>query len=275
VSAVAERVRKQSPGKAFFDSAYRGFATDVRTQVRRDTYETDMGQTSWLDIPEWRRFAEWLKVGPESTVLDVACGSGGPALQLARDTGAAVVGIDVHADAITAAYAAGTGERRAHFERADAAAPLDFRDASFEAITCIDAIHHFPDRAAVLADWRRVLKPGGIVLYTDPVVVTGIVSRDELDTRAAVGHFSFSYPGENERLLAAAGLERIRTEDTTESVARIAARWEQARARHKYALEFEEGYEVFHGTQRFLRMTAKLAREARLSRHVLVARRAA
>ena len=57
-------------------------------------------------------------------------------------------------------------------------------------------------------------------------------------------------------------------------MARVAARWERARARHVHALEVHEGRDVYVATQRFLRMTAKLARERRLSRHVLVARRA-
>ena len=57
-------------------------------------------------------------------------------------------------------------------------------------------------------------------------------------------------------------------------MAEVAARWERARARHVHALEVHEGRDVYVATQRFLRMTAKLARERRLSRHVLVARRA-
>jgi SAM-dependent methyltransferase len=269
-------------GGAFFDSAYDNASASVQAQVRRETYDGDIGQTSWLELAEWRAFAARLGVGPGSTVLDVACGSGGPALQLVRDTGAAVVGVDLHSDAIAAAsssarfFPAQSGsalEALARFVQADARKPLAFDDASFDAITCIDAIHHFPDRAAVLADWRRLLRPGGVVLFTDPVVVTGLVSREELDVRASVGWFGFTPPGENERLLAAAGLEVVRRDDATEAMAAVAARWERARSRHVHALESHEGRDVYVATQRFLRMTAKLAGERRLSRHVLVARR--
>jgi SAM-dependent methyltransferase len=272
VTALADEL-----GGAFFDSAYDRTAAGAQAQVRRETYDGDIGQTSWIDLAEWRTFCDLLAVGPGSTVLDVACGSGGPALQLVRDTGASVVGVDVHADGIAAAAGAARGaalEGRARFVQADATRPLELADASFDAITCIDAIHHFPDRAAVLADWQRLLKPGGIVLYTDPVVISGLVSREELDVRASVGWFTFSPPGANERLLADAGLEPVRCDDATESMARVAARWERARARHVHALEHHEGHDVYVATQRFLRMTAKLARERRLARHVLVARRA-
>ena len=232
-------------GGLFFDAAYDSASASVHAQVRRETYDGDIGQTSWLDLADWRAFTSRLGVGPGSTVLDVACGSGGPALQLVRDTGAAVVGVDLHADAIAAASSAAGGSPLARFEQADARKPLALDDASFDAITCIDAIHHLPDRAAVLADWRRLLKPGGVVLFTDPVVVTGLVSREELDVRASVGWFGFSPPGENERLLAAAGLEPVRRDDGTAAMAEVAARWERARARHVHALEVHEGRDVY------------------------------
>jgi hypothetical protein len=60
----------------------------------------------------------------------------------------------------------------------------------------------------------------------------------------------------------------------TEAMATVAERWERARARHVHVLERHEGRDVYVATQRFLRTTAKLARERRLSRHALVARRA-
>jgi SAM-dependent methyltransferase len=258
-------------GVAFFDAAYDGSAAAARAQVRRETYDADIGQTSWLELAEWRNFARALHCGPGTKLLDVACGTGGPALQLVRETGAAVVGVDAHAEAIAMAVSAARSEPRARFEQVDASKPLPLPDESFDAISCVDAIHHFPDRAAVIAEWRRLLRPGGVVLYTDPVVLTGTVSRAELDERASVGYFTFSPPGENERLLAEAGLETVLCEDATEAMARIADRWERARGRHVHALEWHEGRDVFVATQRFLRTTARLARERRLSRQVLIA----
>jgi ubiquinone/menaquinone biosynthesis C-methylase UbiE len=49
---------------------------------------------------------------------------------------------------------------------ADAGLPLPFADASFDAVVCIDAINHRPDRLGVLRDWHRVLKPGGRIMFT-------------------------------------------------------------------------------------------------------------
>lgn len=38
---------------------------------------------------------------------------------------------------------------------------LPWRDASFDRVFCVNALHHFGDRAQFLAEARRVLKPGG------------------------------------------------------------------------------------------------------------------
>ena len=98
---------------------------------------------------EQDKFLEWLDLSPGKCLLDVACGAGGPALRIATATGCSVVGIDVHEQAVTAAssLAAQRGlAGRAEFRAIDATEPLPFSDASFDAITCIDAINHFPDR---------------------------------------------------------------------------------------------------------------------------------
>lgn len=41
---------------------------------------------------------------------------------------------------------------------------LPWRDASFDRLFCVNALHHFADRAAFFAEARRVLKPGGGVM---------------------------------------------------------------------------------------------------------------
>jgi ubiquinone/menaquinone biosynthesis C-methylase UbiE len=100
-------------------------------------------------------------------VLDVACGNGSPALRLAGAFGCTVVGIDSNAHAIARASAVaherGLSER-VRFEIHDAGQPLPFPDRAFDAVTCMDALGHLPDRPSVFAAWARVLKPGGRLL---------------------------------------------------------------------------------------------------------------
>ncbi len=104
---------------------------------------------------------------------------------------------------------------RASFVQADASQPLPFEDGSFDAILCIDAMNHLPDRPGVLSDWARLLRPDGRLLFTDPVTVTGILDSDEIAIRTSIGYFLFVPPGEDERLLAEAGLSVLAVEDTT------------------------------------------------------------
>jgi SAM-dependent methyltransferase len=259
-----------------YDASYRKFDLDARRQVRLETYGEDLGQNGWLTAGEWRAAGERLGVGEGSSVLDVACGSGGPAVELARRTGANVTGVDVSAHAIETATELARRERaagRVRFRRADASRPLPFPDASFDAVVCIDAINHLRNRAAVLADWRRLLRPGGAVLFTDPVVVTGLLSSEEIALRASIGFFVFSLGSENERLLDETGFELVRCDDTTDSVVLVARRWREARERRRADLVDDEGEETFEGLQRFLSTVQTLAGERRLSRHTLLARR--
>src|ERR687898_3043895 len=86
-----------------YDSTYAEFDLDVRRRVRLETYGEDIGQNGWLTADEWRAMIAWLRIGRDSRVLDVACGSGGPARELIRTTSATVVGLDVNRHAIETA----------------------------------------------------------------------------------------------------------------------------------------------------------------------------
>jgi len=259
-----------------YDTTYGSFETVAREQVRRETYGEDLGQNSWLTAEELRRFLGWLDLAPSSHVLEVGSGSGGPALFIAQLTGARITGIDVNTHAVAGANKVAQDRHlhtSAHFLRADAGLPLPFAGRTFDAVICIDTINHLRDRARVLAEWHRVLKEGGRVLFTDPVIVTGLISNEEIAIRSSIGYFLFAPPGENESLLAKAGFEMVRTEDVTQNVALVAERWHKARISHREALVGLEGERTFDGLQRFLAATQVLAREQRLSRHAFLARK--
>ena len=77
-----------------YGTAYGNFATQALEQVRRETYGEDFGQSSWVTGQEYRRFFRLLGLTASDHVLDVGCGSGGPALFLAREVGCRVMGVD-------------------------------------------------------------------------------------------------------------------------------------------------------------------------------------
>ena len=77
-----------------FYNAYANFDGDVLSAIRAETYGEDIGQNSWLTAEEFERFVGWLDVGGDSHLLEVASGSGGPALHVADRYGCRVTGVD-------------------------------------------------------------------------------------------------------------------------------------------------------------------------------------
>ena len=260
-----------------YDSVYGNFATAVLEQVRRKAFGEDIGQNSWLTADEYLRFFEWLGLQSTSKVLEIACGSGGPALFMARTVGCQILGIDNNENGIATAskMAREQGlDSRLRFQLANACQPLPVEDELFDSIICIDAINHFPNRSDVMAEWYRVLKPDGRVLFTDPIVVTGLLSNEEIASRSSIGYFLFAAVGENERLLEETGFELIRSEDVTENEVKVSRRWYEARAKRRNDLLKIEGEQTFEALQQFLSIVHTLSRERRLSRFVFVARKA-
>jgi ubiquinone/menaquinone biosynthesis C-methylase UbiE len=257
-----------------YASAYAGL--DVRERVRRETYGKDLGQSSWMTVDELDRFGQWLELRAGSRLLDVGCGSGGPALHLAETTQATVVGVDVLVEGIAAASAQAQARgltETADFVRADAGERLPFEDESFDAVLSIDAMCHLPNRLGVLEEWRRVTRRGGRILFTDPTIVTGPVTGAEIANRSAIGVYVFSIASMNEELLGEADFDLLRREDLTENMARVAGRWRDARKHLSDELVADEGAATFEGVQRFLGAAHVLARERRLSRYAYLARR--
>ena len=114
----------------------------------------------------WRRaMIDRIVCAPGKTVLDVASGTAGVAIQLARRTDAGVVGVDLteqmlrHGKAKVAA--AGLAGRVALV--AGRAEQLPFPDASFDALTFTYLLRYVDDPQATLAELARVVKPGGRV----------------------------------------------------------------------------------------------------------------
>ena len=254
-------------------SAYAHFNEQVLDQIRKETFGIDIGQNSWITVDEYDRFVSWLDIQSGQQLLEVASGSGGPALYLAEHFGFQVTGIDASAAGVDTATKA--AEESGHSDKvrfiiADANAPLRFDDNSFDGLLCIDSMNHFQNRLLVLKEWLRILRPGRRAVFTDPVVITGPVTNDELALRSAVGLFLFVPNGLNEQFIAQAGFRLLRREDASENAALIARQWYQARQNHKNELLRIEGDERFEGLQRFFETVHKLTSEKRLARIVYV-----
>ena len=224
-----------------------------------------------LQFNEYDRFISWLNLTPEHHVLEVASGSGGPAIYLANQVGCQVTGIDANESGVATATESAVASNQSYkvsFKVTDANARLPFDDNSFDAILCIDSMNHFPQRLEVFKEWQRVLRPGRRAVFTDPVVITGPVTNDELALRSSIGLFLFVPPGVNERLIEAAGFRLVSQEDVSENCAVVSGRWHESRERHRDDLLKIEGEERFEGLQKFFAAVHGLTSERRLSRIV-------
>jgi SAM-dependent methyltransferase len=264
---------------AFYDTVYGNFADRLSAQIRAEAFGEEIGQNSWLTAGEHRHFARLLDLGRSSEVLEVASGSGGPALFLARQTGCQVTGVDLHQAGVDAGNAAAAEQGVAdqvRFLQADARHRLPFDTGSFDAVMCVDSINHLYEREPVLREWHRVLRPGGRALFTDPITVAGMLRREEMIIRSAgMGEFVFTPPGVDEALLRQAGFTDIEAEDVTANMAAVSGAWATARDRHASELDRIEGDDANARTQEFLRTVERLAIERRLLRLAYLARKVA
>lgn len=261
-----------------YNNVYADFASGAEAAVRHDAFGEDIGQSSWLTAPEWLRFADRAQVREGSHVLEVGSGSGGPAVYLAAKRGCRVTGVDINEHGISngarLAESQGVADR-VTFQVVDASNPMPFPASSFDAVLSNDAMCHISNRLEVLEDWHRILRPGGRVLFTDAMILTGLVSQEELAIRSSIGFYLFVPPGENDRLIARAGFTLLASEDVTASAETIAKRWHDARERHREDLVPREGEANFAGLQRFLMVVHRLSAERRLSRYCYLAEKTA
>lgn len=265
-----------SPKVELYDSSYGNYGQDAYREVRQETYGEDFGQTSWVTTEESHEIPGLLELTPGGSVLEIGCGSGRYALYVAESSRCHVTGLDLNAEGIRNATT--LAEQRimsaqVQFRQCDVSKPLPFPNETFDAVFSNDVFCHIPGRLALLRELWRVLKPGGRLLFSDALVIGGIISNDELATRSLIGYYLFVPPGENEKLVEAAGFHVLSVTDTTSRAAELARRWHAAREKRKSELAGLEGQSNFDGLQKFLACVDNLTSNRRLLRQVYLARK--
>ena len=116
----------------------------------------------------WRQAAaRAVELEPGEAAVDVACGTGRLAAELAREQPAAtVLGLDFSSRMVQRARAALGGGRRLGFTVGDAM-ELPLRDASVDVVTIAFGLRNLPDPRRGLSELRRVLRPGGRLLVCE------------------------------------------------------------------------------------------------------------
>ena len=98
------------------------------------------------------------RTGTGKTIVNIGCGIDTEFLELAE--GNTIVAFDLMCSLLERLHE----EYGSALNVAGAVQALPFRDGAFDAICCIDLIHHEPDRlAAIFASFARILKPGGML----------------------------------------------------------------------------------------------------------------
>lgn len=132
--------------------------------IRKKWHRTVISRCHCSDA--WRRAS---RQGGGATIIDVGCGCAGPSLWVARETGVALVGVDLASMAIEQAARRaqefGVADR-AHFEIGDCTA-LRFAAHTFDAAMSVDVLWMVPDRPAALREVARIVKPGARFVFTN------------------------------------------------------------------------------------------------------------
>jgi demethylmenaquinone methyltransferase/2-methoxy-6-polyprenyl-1,4-benzoquinol methylase len=154
------------------------------------TYDRYAGLLSFGQDPRWRRFlVSRLEAAPNDTVLDVATGTAAVAIELVRQHGCNVVGVDQSAEMLESAStrigAAGLDERIRLVEAA--ADELPFGDGEFDGLTFTYLLRYVDDPAATLHELARVVRPGGTIASLEFGVPPAALPRAAWELYVRVG----------------------------------------------------------------------------------------
>ena len=147
------------------DLARDGVALDGLTEAVLQDYDQDhFGGLAAVDV-----LAEKAGIGPDRHVLDVCSGMGGPARYLAYHHDCRVTGLDITASRHEGAIRLTGMVKLEHLVDFRLGNTLDmpFADATFDVVIGQEAFAHVPDKPRLIAECSRVVKPGGVIAFTD------------------------------------------------------------------------------------------------------------
>ena len=162
-----------------------------------------------------RYLLEQLELGPNTRLLDIGCGIGGPSRMAAALFSCPVVGIDLSQDFVNA------GRRLTERVGLDglvkltvaAGGDLSFPDESFERAMMIHVGMNIPDKPAVFAEVCRVLQPGVRFGVYDQMRIGNAIPRYPLPWAEDERTSFLESPDSYAEMLQAAGFVVERTED--------------------------------------------------------------
>jgi SAM-dependent methyltransferase len=194
VADVAEQYYDSDEADRFYYNVWGG--EDIHVGLYEDIGAPPIREASALTVRKMASVLEGL--GQDTRVLDIGAGYGGAARFLAREHGSHVACLNISEI---------QNERNRQFNREQGLddkvrvvhgsfEDIPEQDASFDVVWSQDAILHSGNRRRVLEEVARVLRPGGQLVFTDPMqsddcpegVLGPVLARIHLDT---LGSFAF------------------------------------------------------------------------------------
>jgi SAM-dependent methyltransferase len=187
-------------------------------------YPAAFDHLSFLTLAELQRAAAELRLGPGQTLVDLACGTGGPGLWIAHEAGIRVIGIDVSETALA--------EARSRAQQLNLHDRADYRRSSFEqtglpeasvdGAFSVDALVYASDTAAAMQEIARILRPSARFV--------GTTFEVDLKVASALGLPAPSALEDYRPTLEAAGFRIVAYEETSGWAERLRATYRALRA---------------------------------------------
>ncbi len=218
-------------------------------ELRKDLWPPgdDLGQHSFWRVKDFDFLVARLGMSPETRVLDVGSGTGGPAVHMAARSGCRMTGVEVNDVGVGVArrLAAGAGlEDRVAFIEADAM-HMPLQDASFDIAISMNVMNVFEDKVGLFREVRRVLRPGGTWAFlsgTFDFAPGDEEIRERLARGYAIPQYTDTLAGYKAKLREAGFV----IDEVIEYISEFRdtmQRWLEAWTRHRDAIAREQGEE--------------------------------
>lgn len=208
-------------------------------------FDRYLGQFSFTPVTQIHLLVEELRITSQSHVLELASGTGGLSLYLAKLSGCRLTGLDISPVAVKIAnkqaMLQGMSER-VNFE-VGVLPELPYEECSFDVVVSIDSVYGVPDKTALFCGCYRVLRPGGYLgFYT-------LYERRKFSAESAMhARARYWFPLQPySKLLEEAGFKDILKIDLTKDFIRLARRWVKAMQENRVLLEKELGKKMTRG----------------------------
>lgn len=162
--------------KKRFEEAYARSEHSVMQAIERVVCGCDFGGNSWTHREQADKQIHMLGLDEGAELIDLGAGTGWPGLYMAKQTGCAVTLVDLPIVGLDLAQQRAEEEGLSDriFTRVADAADLPYPAASFDAISHSDLLCCLVRKLAVLEQCRRIIRPGGRMVFTVISVAPGL-----------------------------------------------------------------------------------------------------